>query len=155
MKNFDEYREKRALVGVEERSFQVGGETFVRRPAVRPEAVNPWEGIAPGMDQDEVLERIDLTVLALVEGGAKDEAHKRWIALRKRETDPVTLQDLVGLRDPDTGDEIQPGIVPWLIEEMAGRPTRPSSSSSNGAATTETTSTDASSSPATPEESKD
>lgn len=115
MKNFDEARAARAS---SPRDFQIGGEVFVWKASVRPEATKPWEDVTGMTPQAEVLGAIDQTVKNLIEPGVKGEAHKRWDTLRQREDDALSLGDLIGL-------------ITWLIEEQANRPTVPSSGSSN------------------------
>lgn len=133
MKNFDE---QRALRLKADRGFQIGGEQFVRRASVRPEAVEPWErvGSDPDLTSKDVLGAMDETIINLIEPGTKGEAHRRWVKLRGREADAINLGDLIDL-------------VTWLIEEQAQRPTLPSSNSSPEPGTTGTPSTDGSSSP--------
>lgn len=133
MKNFDEQRRKRLE---QDRGFTIGGETFIRRPSVRPEAVSPWEAVAsnPAMSNTDILAAIDETIINLIEPGEKGEAHKRWHKLREREEDALNLGDMID-------------VITWLVEEQAQRPTQPSSDSSSEPGTTETPSTDGSSSP--------
>jgi hypothetical protein len=137
MKNFDEQRSERLSRAEDERTFVIGGEPFLVRAAVRPEATEPWEDIEPGLSHGETLANCDQTILNLIEPAG--DAHERWRNLRAREDDPVTLQDMLEL-------------IPWMIGTAAGRPTEPPESSSDGRGSTGTTLTAASSSPDTPEE---
>ncbi len=144
MHDFDIERAERQKA---DRSFKIAGETFARRASVRPEALEEWEDYTPiGRSQAEALAVIDRTIKALIEPGAKGEAHKRWDNLRKRDDDPVTLADMIGLRDEE-GVLLRDGLIQWLTAEMAGRPTGPSVSSSGGPGASETSSTEGSSSP--------
>lgn len=105
MKDFDTKRKERSD---RDRSFQIGGETFVRRTGLRPEVLLPWEKIGEDTPASEVLETIDLLVTDFIEPG--DDAVARYQALRARDDDPVTLEDLQEL-------------VEWLVSEQTGRPT--------------------------------
>lgn len=111
MKDFDTKRKERSD---RDRSFKIGGETFVRRTGLRPEILLPWEKIGDDTPASEVLETIDLLVTDFIESG--DDAVARYKALREREDDPVTLEDLQEL-------------VEWLVAEQTGRPTGPPSGS--------------------------
>lgn len=115
MRDFDIARTARATADLE---FKIGGETFVRRAACRPEDTKPWEDVGALTPQADVLAAVDQTVKNLIEPGVKGEAHRRWDALRKRDEDALTLGDLIAL-------------VVWLVEEQAARPTVPPGDSSN------------------------
>lgn len=129
MKNFDDKRRIRLEA---DRQFTIGGETFTQKTGLRPEVLLPWENIGADTPASEVLATIDQLVHDFIEPA--DDAHARWDALRKRDDDPVTLQDLQEL-------------VEWLIEEQTGRPTSPPSASTPSAPTQPTGSTEGSSSP--------
>lgn len=135
MKNFDTDRKTREIP-VEERTFQLGGETFVARSSVRPEALTKWDSISDDMNVTDVLKATDDTILALIEDG--DNAHERYTALRAREDDPLTVPDLVE-------------VGTWLVEVQTGRPTEPPTASTASLSTPGTKSTDEPSSPDTPE----
>ena len=132
MQNFDEKRQQRQEA---DRGFQIGGETFVVRSGVRPEVLAQYETIREGMAAAEVLTTLDDLVLQSIEDA--DGGHDRYRALRERDDDPLTLEDLTALTE-------------WLVEQHAGRPTRRPSRSTNGRRRTGTTSTEGSSSPAVP-----
>lgn len=123
-KNFDEARQARAEA---DRSFVIGGETFVRKVGVRPEVIAAYDAIDAEGSPSETLNSIDSVILDMVED--TDDAHKRYRALRERAEDPITLADLTDL-------------VAWLIEEETGRtPTRQPSSSPAGPPRRKTTTT--------------
>lgn len=111
MKDFDEARRARAE---QDREFTIGGERFVMRAGVRPEALTAYEQLQPGTGSAKTLSVIDELVMAFVE--PEDDASGRWTRLRERDADPVTLQDLQQL-------------VEWLVEGQTGRPTVPPSPS--------------------------
>lgn len=136
MKNFDTEREERKL-SEEERTFVLGGETFVAKASVRPEALSQWDGITQEMSVSQILEATDATVLALIEN--RDDAHNRYTAIRARDEDPIAVDDLVE-------------VGKWLVEVQTGRPTEPQSGSTASPPTPGTTSTVESSSPETPKE---
>lgn len=130
MKNFDEAREARLK---EDRSFQIGGEVFVRKVGIRPEALAPYENLATDTPATEALATIDMIVLDMIEdGGEGQDACARYKAVRAREENPITLGDMTDL-------------VEWLVESATGRPTSPPSGSTRGPGGTGTTSTEGSS----------
>lgn len=134
VKNFDELRATRVE---RDRKFQIGGETFTRRPAVRPEALAKWEHIGKHgseMTSEEVLADMDETICNLIEPGASSRDHKRWHKLRERDDDPITGDDMISL-------------ITWIVEDMTDRPTVPSGTSSDEPERTGASSTDDSSSP--------
>ncbi len=134
MRNFDD---QRALRTQGDRGFQIGGEKFIRRASVRPEATRPWEDVSLETTHEATLAAIDETVLNMVEPGTRGEAHKRWMKLREREDDAITLGDLLEL-------------VQWLVGEQAHRPTEPPSNFSDEPEEVGTRSMGGSSSPETP-----
>jgi hypothetical protein len=117
VKDFDELKTK-------DREFKVGGELFHWRD-VRPEVLTSFT--APdtngdgGVDQTWAL--LDAQILLFV---APDE-HERWHALRARDDDAVTVQQLTS-------------ILTWLMEEQTGRPTETPSPSDPGRGRTAATS---------------
>lgn len=137
MKDFDTARAARTLA---DRGFQIGGEQFVRRASVRPEATKPWEDVDLTTSHEATLAAIDETVTNMIEPGKAKEAHKRWLVLRQRDDDAISLGDLLDL-------------VQWLVSEQAARPTVPPSNSSGEPVASGTSSTGGSSSPETPAES--
>lgn len=131
MKDFDEARKERAE---RDRSFKIGGETFVMKTGVRPEVLASYEEIDTDKPALEVIGLVDEVILGMMENG--DGSHERYRDLRARENDPLSLEDL---RD----------VVQWLIEEQTGRvPTQPLSPSGPGPERTRTRSTGGSSSKA-------
>jgi hypothetical protein len=136
VKNFDTERKAREIP-VEERTFVLGGETFIGRSSVRPEALTKWDGITEDMSVGDVLQATDDTILALIED--TDDAHARYLALRQKEEDPLTVPDLVA-------------VGTWLVEVQTGRPTEPPTGSTDSPSTPGTTSTVEHSSLDTPEE---
>jgi hypothetical protein len=120
VKNFDERRKQRAEA---DRLFQIGGETFVMRAGVRPEALTPYENLTPEAGASEALAVIDDLIVEFIEDN--DDAHSRYRNLRERSDDPITMQDLQEL-------------TKWLVEQQTGRPTVPPSPSTASPATTGT-----------------
>lgn len=131
MKDFDVTRTPASL---DERTFQLGGETFTRRTGVRPEALVGFDELKADTPPGEVLKIVDGLILSLI---APDEA-EAWKALRAREEDPVTLGDMNA-------------VASWLVEQEADRPTKQSAPSSRSRGRSGTSSTEGSSSPVTPE----
>lgn len=131
MRNFDEERQARLE---QDRSFQINGETFTRRPGVAPEKVLPWVQMITGETdptEADAITILDDTVLAYLEPGQEE----RWRVARDPESDnPVTIPDLRRLLE-------------WLTQEDAGRPTGQSSASAGGRDDTKAILTAASSSP--------
>lgn len=144
-------REERFGKTVDERTFKIGGESFVRRAAVAPEATMRWFQMINGEIGDEVKDEAsgtvrlivsevdalviyDETVLALLEPGQED----LWKKVRDPEAaKPLTMTDIRA-------------VIRWLIGENSGRPTGPPSDSSSGSGGTAMTSTGGSSLPAAP-----
>lgn len=121
MKDFDQVREERRQA---DRSFKIGGETFVRKVGVRPEVLAEYEKLEETTAATETLELIDGIVVDLIEDA--DGGHDRYRALRQREEDPLSLADMQEM-------------VQWLVEEETGRPTQPPSPSTRGPGGTVTT----------------
>ena len=109
MKDFDEGR----IAPASDRTFRIGGETFVRKATVRPEALLGWDGITPESKSTETLKVVDQLISDFVTEPAK------WRELRQREEDPVSLQDMMK-------------IVEWLIAGVTGFPTTAPSPSGPG-----------------------
>lgn len=124
MKNFDEAREAR--IG-RDRSFQIGGEPFVLRSGIRPEALEEYETMTSDTRGGEALRIIDDLIISMIEPDGDAEA--RWLNLRKQDEDPITMEDM--------GE-----LVDWMISEMTGRPTTAPSPSPGGRASTVDSSTD-------------
>lgn len=139
MRNFDDHRAKR--LNKSQRTFQIGGEQFVAKASVRPEALAEWDDLDPQTaNTAEIMRVSDNTICALIEpgellddgnGGEIGEAHKRFKALRLREDDALNLADVTGL-------------LKWLIEvQSGGRPTeQPSGSTPLPSATGESSTDD-------------
>jgi hypothetical protein len=127
MRDFDEARKRRQD---KDRSFKIGGETFVMKPGVRPEALADYEKIGPDSTPTETLAIIDGIVLSMIDGA--DGGHDRYVKVRESEDDPVTLGDMQEL-------------VEWLMEEQTARPTELAPASGGGRRRTATPSTVASS----------
>jgi hypothetical protein len=127
--NFDTARQARAEAArAAPRTFQIGGETFVRRDSVRPEVLTAWEAVTPETPASETLEIVDTLVGEFLIG----DGHSRWLALRQRYDDPITLSDMME-------------VVVWLVQEETTFPTTEPSPSSDGSGgpTTGGSSTDA------------
>ncbi len=126
MHDFDERREERATA---DREFKLGGEVFVRRSGIRPERMTDYEDLTPQASSRDALKVIDNLILSFLE----PDGHDRYLKLREREEDPLTVSDLNDL-------------VRWLISETTGRPTRLLSLSTPGPEQSGTPSTATSSS---------
>ena len=116
-RNFDE------LIA-EDLSFVLGGETFTM-VYVRPEVLASWEDEEDPETALESLARADEKIKLFLR--AAD--HERFDALRARDENPVTSEQLNAL-------------LRWMIEVQTGRPTVPLSPSDSGLGSTEATSTD-------------
>jgi hypothetical protein len=126
VRDFDVERQERQALG-RTREFKLDGQTFTVELDVRPEVIVDY--LAGGTFS---IDRID----ALLRAFLVDESWGRFQALRAREVEPLTIQDIGA-------------IAAWLIEEETVRPTRASGGSSPGRATSGTSSTEDSPSPAT------
>ena len=113
MHNFDTKRAERSQA--EPRSFQIGGETFIRKHSVRPEVMTAWEAVTPETPASETLQIVDDLIGEFLIG----DGHSRWRQLRERYDDPITLEDMME-------------VVAWLVSEETGFPTTEPSPSSNG-----------------------
>ena len=139
MKDFDAERRRRIAL---DRTFKIGGEEFHRVAGCRPETLLAWseltgdDGAAPA-DGARAITLIDRLCFDLIDADDRE----RWVALRAREDDPVTIEDL---RD----------VLNWLVSAVMGRPLEgsPSSPPSSPDPTSTTVSTPLSSSPGTPTE---
>jgi hypothetical protein len=128
-KNFDsDWADRRS---VENRTFTMGGETFVLKTAVRPELFQEMEDVKDGASIAETYEAIDGQFLAMIEDGAGD-AGERYRALRAKD-------DGLGVRDLRE-------VLDWMVEEVTGRPPTSQPDSQPGRAQTRTRSTAGSSS---------
>lgn len=122
MKDFDEARAERTAA---DRTFKLGGEVFVMKAAVRPEVMVGYESMNPDTPALEALGIIDDMVVSFLEG---DTAEGRYRAIRARDDDPISMDDLNAL-------------VEWLVAEQTGRPTTAPSASTGGVAPTPDSST--------------
>lgn len=129
-KNFDTGRLARRK-SEDDRTFQLGGETFVIRPGIRPEALAPYDDIGTETTTAQVLEIVDDLMETLI--SPDDGAHERYRAVRANEVDPIELPDLLD-------------VVQWAVEVYTDRPTGRPSVSEAGSTSTGTNSTDDSSS---------
>ena len=114
MKDFDKDWEARE--SDDARVFQVRGETFYRRKAVRLETLFQTEPQPLESDADAAAV-LDRQILMYIED--RDGAHDRYRALREREEDGLGYRHLQDLKR-------------WLIEEETGLPTTAPSASRNG-----------------------
>ncbi len=152
MKDFDLERKTRDEEGRDDRTFRLGGETFVVKAAIRPEALTEYENLTGDASATDTLAIIDRLIQAFIEPGDLvdnpyiDEQHEddgqpaqigeRHLAYRQvRAVDdnPIGLPDLEAL-------------VEWLIETQTQRPTGPPSSSGASRRGTRNGSTEGSSS---------
>jgi hypothetical protein len=117
MKDFDTER----LATIEkDRGFHIGGRDFVYRVGVRPEVLARYFDGSPTADNAETLRIYDETVFAFLDEEAMPNQKEAWTDIREVEgKTAITLADIKGLID-------------WLIEEQAARPTGLLSGSSNG-----------------------
>ena len=117
MKNFDDLLSQ-------DRTFQVGGETFKWRD-VRPEVLTSFTGDTNGdaADDNAVWRLLDGQILLFIEPSEAD----RWTAIRARDDNPVTIVQLNS-------------ILTWLLEQQTGRPTETPSPSAAGRGPTAATS---------------
>jgi hypothetical protein len=122
VKNFDIGREARKKTE-DQRSFTIGGETFVAKDGVHPSALAAYDAITESSGVAQTLATVDDLILAMIED--KDNAHERYRIVRANETDIISVEDLLEL-------------VRWLVELQTGRPTGQPGDSSPGAASTET-----------------
>lgn len=135
MKDFDTPRKERQNSrSVEERTFQIGGETFVVTVGVHPDVLASYDDLNESDTATRTVEVVDEFIINMLEG---NDAAERWHAIRANRADPIELDDLLDLSK-------------WLLETATGRPTGQPGDSSPGPASTETASTADSSSPAVP-----
>lgn len=120
MKNFDVARQARSIRSRDERSFVLGGLTFVRRPSVPAEVMVDLDEISSGTSAGRVLEIVSGVIAEMCEAPAAEQ----WAALRERkaDSDPLTLADVIA-------------VVQWLIAEETEIPTSEPSPSGDGSLT--------------------
>lgn len=123
MKNFDQDWQERK--SAEARTFQVGGQVFVMKKAVKPELLKIREDMTEDAPVEEAMAALDDLFLSMIESG--EDAEARYRALR---------EDPEGLSIGDMNE-----VIDWLIQRQTGRPpTQPSGSSpSRGRAGTRST----------------
>jgi hypothetical protein len=127
-----------------DRTFVIGGRTFVHRPGIAPEVVLVFEGVdeaEPGAAV-AILDEVIVECLEPEQPGVNGEgpvpAATAWTRVRKPEVppeNPITLGDMTDL-------------IRWLMEKTTSRPTGQPSGSSPTDGSTAASSTDASASPA-------
>ena len=176
MKNFDEEREARVEIPEDQRTFQLGGETFLIRDAVRPEVFAPLDEMKP-LVQSKTDCVCGHTRVQHVQGrGACNDPACSCIAfvgevVEKGSSlaeilDAFDAAVLACLADTDGGRdrwkalrrrEDNPvemadirGVLDWIQEVQSARPTQRPGSSSPGPSETGTTSTENSSSQDSP-----
>jgi hypothetical protein len=133
MKDFDAERRQRDEEGRDDRTFTIGGETFVVKPEVRPEALADYEQMTGSESAHEALRVIDDLVVSFLDD-TDDDPEGRYRAVRARTEDPIGMATLESL-------------VEWLVETQTNRPTGRPGSSGTGPQRTKGGSTDGSSSP--------
>lgn len=108
MHDFDVERAEGKVTDRAEREFMLGGQVFVHKVAVRPEAMTEWEDMPDDVTAADALLITDKTVLAFIEDDG--DAHARYRAVRENEDDPLTVTDIGK-------------VLVWLIGKATGRPT--------------------------------
>ena len=179
MKNFDEARTARPSLPVEDRTFQLGGETFVMRDVLHPEVFVPLETLKeaqqsktecrcghqriqhdqgagkcgdPSCTCDEFFGKV------LERGASIGDTMKAFdrVILDAVEGDGEVKDRWAKVRSidavpPVTIDDVG-DVVNWMMEAQTRRPTVPPAGSSDGRSSTGTSSTGTSSSTESPEE---
>ena len=108
MKNFDELLPQ-------DHTFTIRGEKFTFKD-VSPEVIQNWVEETNGKDDITVWEQQDKQILVFL----ADEDRERWLELRKRQEDPITIAQ-------------QNAVLTWLFEGATGnRPTEAASPSPSG-----------------------
>lgn len=112
-----------------DRKVLIGGEEFLILASVRPEVLIEWEEIEPTASSEEYLRVVDELVVRLVEPTEDDpDPGARWMALRAREKDAISLGDMLRM-------------VRTSVGIVSGRPTSPPLPSTAGAEGTPDSST--------------
>lgn len=130
MKDFDTERRERQAAHEEamgDRSFVVGGETFVYRGSSSYTVLGQI-GNDEEMSPTELIGIMEQALLKMIEPGQEE----RFLAAIRSDTDPLTFGDLTAL-------------VRWLTEQQTERPTQAPSPSTSGDVATSTSSTEDSS----------
>lgn len=133
MKNFDVERKHRHTP-VEDRTFVLGGETFVAKEDVHPSVLVAFDRI-DGANFETLFEVIDGMIVDLIE--PDNDSADRYRRIRENTDDPITIETMTSVSN-------------WLVEVMTGRPTGQPSGSAPGRPQTGTPSTGVSSLPVTP-----
>lgn len=121
-KNFDIGREARKKTE-DERTFILGGETFVAKDGVHPSALAAYDAITEAAGVMATLATVDDLILAMIED--RDNAHARYRVIRDNTENVISVEDLLEL-------------VKWLVELQTGRPTGQPGDSSLGPPSTAT-----------------
>lgn len=129
MRDFDKeiqerHAERERLLG--DRTFKLGGEVFSYHANVSVDLLQRLTSDTPLLG-NEYIEAIKASCLEMIEEDG--DAHERFLALLKRKTDPITLQDLQA-------------VFQGLVEEAFRRPTEASLPSGDGDAATGPSSTE-------------
>lgn len=134
MRNFDEERRGRQKSGPD-RTFNLGGETFMVKAAVKPEALGGFDRLQALGDNPDIADAmalIDEIILKLLVDPR--EAEPRYRAVRDNEDDPIDSETLKNLME-------------WAVEIATGTPIQRPSVSTPSQAQTGNGSTADSSSP--------
>lgn len=121
MKNFDTARKQRSIQPAADRTFVIGGEAFVKRPAVPVWVMERLDEISAGSSVTRIRAIIADVLGDVLAGGQQDLA--RWEALLERDADhdPVNAADLIE-------------VVQWIIQQETTFPTLEPSASGDGSA---------------------
>lgn len=118
MKNFDTARAARGIRPAAERTFVLGGETFVIRARVPANVMTQLDAISGGgVSPGEVLGIVSSVVTDMVEPPGGDTWEQ--LVARGGDDDPLTLADVID-------------VVQWLIENETSIPTLEPSPSGDG-----------------------
>jgi hypothetical protein len=98
----------------QDREFTVRGEKFSFQD-VRPEVLSGFEISTNGDEELSVWKVLTDQILLFL----PTADHERWLTLRERETEPVTIAQLQE-------------IIKWLVEAQTGRPTEAPLPSASG-----------------------
>lgn len=173
MKDFDEERNARPRLSVEERTFKIGGEVFVARDRIRPDALAPMDDLpdaefdhttcscdhrlhehpqgpctAVGCDCKKFRPKLLKSGATLAEQLAAMDT--TFVALIESGDDAEARYRALRARNDDALelDDIME-VIGWVTVLNTRRPTGPSVDSPGGPASTGTASTGVSSSPGT------
>lgn len=132
LRDFDRERQQRHAALPTER-FTIAGRTFTIRHSIAPDVFLPWLDMTGDEDMRTTLDIAWSAIEACI------VETDQWRAARD-ERDPALTIDM---------DDVL-ALLPFLLEQVTGRPTAADTSSSDGSATTGTPSTEQSSWPAAP-----